>query len=370
MKVPLLDLVAQHQTIRDEVMAAVTRVFDRQHFILGAEVEEFEAVMADYCTVKHALGCASGSDALLLVLIALGVGAGDEVITTAFSFFATTSAITRLGARPVYIDISREDFNLNVELLEQAITPRTKAIMPVHLYGQCARMDVINEVARRHGITVVEDAAQAIGADFKGRRAGAMADVGCFSFFPSKNLGGAGDGGLMTTNDDSLAAKLRILRVHGMEPKYYHHVVGLNSRLDALQAAVLKVKLKYLDQWTEARRKNAARYDELFAEAGLEEVTPPKVHFGVRHIFHQYTIRCARRDELKAYLQQAGIGTEIYYPLPLHLQECYAFLGYNDGDLPETEKAARECLSLPIYAELTAEQQAYVVEKIMHFYLG
>jgi dTDP-4-amino-4,6-dideoxygalactose transaminase len=370
MKVPLLDLVAQHRTIRDEMMEAVTRVFDTQQFVMGAGVEDFERAVAEYLGVKHAIGCASGSDALLLALMALGVGEGDEVITTAYTFFATTSAITRLGALPVYVDIAYDDFNLNVELLERAITPRTKAILPVHLYGQCARMDAIVEIANKHNFPVVEDAAQAIGAELKGQRAGTMGAIGCFSFFPSKNLGAAGDGGLMTTDDDALAAKLRILRVHGMEPKYYHQVVGVNSRLDALQAAVLKVKLKYLDQWNESRRANAARYERLFAEAGLEEIVTPKVHADCLHIFHQYTIRCERRDELKAFLQQEGVGAEVYYPVPLHLQECFAFLGYGGGELPEAERAARECLSLPIYAELTDEQQRRVVEKIAEFYRG
>ncbi len=368
MKVPLLDLVAQHQTIRDEVMAAVERVFDTQQFIMGAGVADFERDAAAYCQTKHAIGCASGSDALLLALMALNVGAGDDVITTSFTFFATASAITRLGAHPVFVDITPEDFNLNVELLERAITSRTKAIMPVHLFGQCARMDVILEVARKHNLPVVEDAAQAIGSEFQGRRAGTMGDIGCFSFFPSKNLGGAGDGGLMTTNNDELAAKLSILRVHGMEPKYYHQVVGINSRLDALQAAVLRVKLKHLDSWTEGRQANAARYAELFQAAGIEEITLPKIHEDCRHIFNQYTIRCSRRDELKAHLQQAGIGTEVYYPVPLHQQQCFQFLGYGAGDLPETERAALECLSLPIYPELAAEQQQYVVEQIAEFY--
>jgi dTDP-4-amino-4,6-dideoxygalactose transaminase len=370
MKVPLLDLVAQHQTIRGEMMDAVTRVFDSQQFVMGAGVEEFERAVAEYCHVKHAIGCASGSDALLLALMALGVDEGDEVITTAFTFFATTSAITRLSARPVYVDITDDDFNLDVELLERAITPRTKALLPVHLYGQCARMDAILEIAGKYNLHVIEDAAQAIGAEFNGQRAGTMGAIGCFSFFPSKNLGAAGDAGLMTTGDDELAAKLRILRVHGMEPKYYHQLVGINSRLDALQAAVLKVKLKYLDQWTEARRANAARYGRLFAEAGLEQIVTPKVHGDSRHIFHQYTIRCERREALKAFLLQKGIGTEVYYPVPLHLQECFTFLGYRPGELPETERAARECLSLPIYAELTPEQQQYVVEKIAEFYRG
>lgn len=370
MKVPLLDLIAQHQTIRDEMMAAVTHVFDTQQFIMGEGVADFEREAAAYCQTKHAIGCASGSDALLLSLMALGIAPGDEVITTAYTFFATASAITRLGARPVFVDIDRTDFNLNVELLERAITSRTKAILPVHLYGQCVRMDALAEIAGKHGLPIVEDAAQAIGSEFNGRRAGSMGVIGCFSFFPSKNLGGAGDGGLITTSDDELAAKMSMLRVHGMEPKYYHQVVGICSRLDALQATVLRVKLKYLDQWIEARQVNAARYSQLFEEAGLDQIIPPKSHAGNRHIFHQYTIRCQRRDELKAHLQAAGIGVEIYYPVPLHQQECFRFLGYKTGDLPETEQAALECLSLPIYAELTASQQEYVVEKIAEFYRG
>ncbi|QQS48758.1 MAG: DegT/DnrJ/EryC1/StrS family aminotransferase [Acidobacteriota bacterium] len=368
MKIPLLDLIAQHNTIRDEVMAAVSGVFERQQFIMGAEVEAFEREMSEYCRARHAIGCASGSDALLLALMALDLEPGDEVITTAWTFFASTSAITRLGAKPVYVDIDPDDFNIDVSRIETAITPRTRAIMPIHIYGQCARMDEILEIARRHNLAVIEDAAQAIGADYRGRRAGTIGDIGCFSFFPSKNLGGAGDGGLMTTEDDGLAERLRILRVHGMEPKYYHQVVGINSRLDALQAAVLRVKLKYLDRWTEGRIANAARYDALFAEAGLEEVKIPFVHSDCRHIFHQYTIRCPRRDELRAHLTQAGVGCEIYYPVPLHLQECFRFLGYREGALPETERAALECLSLPIYAELTEEQQRYVVDTIAGFY--
>ncbi len=368
MRVPLLDLQAQHRSIRDEVMAAVERVFDSQAFILGTEVEHFERAVAEYCRARHAVGCASGSDALLLALMALGVKAGDEVITVAYTFFATGGAIARLGARPVYVDISLDDFNLDPELLERAITPRTKAIIPVHLFGQCAEMDAIMEIARRHQLPVIEDAAQAIGAEYKGRRAGTMGEIGCFSFFPSKNLGGAGDGGLLVTDDDELAERLRTLRVHGGKPKYYHRVVGINSRLDALQAAVLGVKLKYLDQWTASRQHNAARYHALFAEAGLSQVITPKVKPGRRHIYNQYTIRCERREELKAHLRREGIGTEIYYPVPLHLQECFAYLGYNAGDLPVSEQAARESLSLPIYPELTEEMQRYVVEKVIEFY--
>jgi dTDP-4-amino-4,6-dideoxygalactose transaminase len=368
MNVPLLDLRAQFQTIRDEVMAAVERVFESQHFILGPEVEAFERDAAEYCRVKHAIGCGSGSDALLLALTALGVGPGDEVVTASFSFFATAGSIARLGARPVFVDILPDDFNVDPDLIERAITPRAKAILPVHLFGQCAEMDEIREVAERHNLPVVEDAAQAIGAGYRERSAGAMGAVGCFSFFPSKNLGGAGEGGLMTTDDDDLAEKLSLLRVHGMRPKYYHKVVGVNSRLDALQAAVLGVKLKYLDWWSDARRRNAERYDKLFAEACVEEVTTPAVRPNRRHIFNQYTIRCSRRDELMDFLKRRGVGSEIYYPAPLHLQECFAHLGYKPGDLPATERASRECLSLPIYPELTEEMQRYVVEKIAEFY--
>jgi dTDP-4-amino-4,6-dideoxygalactose transaminase len=368
MNVPLLDLRAQFQTIRGEVMAAVERVFESQHFILGPEVEAFERDAAEYCRIKHAIGCGSGSDALLLALTALGVGPGDEVVTASFSFFATAGSIARLGARPVFVDISPDDFNVDPNLIERAITPRAKVILPVHLFGQCAEMDAIREVADRHNLPVIEDAAQAIGAGYCERRAGAMGSVGCFSFFPSKNLGGAGEGGLMTTDDDDLAEKLRLLRVHGMRPKYYHKVVGVNSRLDALQAAVLGVKLKYLERWSDARRRNAEHYDKLFAEAGVEEVTTPAVRPNRRHIFNQYTIRCSRRDELMDFLKRRGVGSEIYYPAPLHLQECFAHLGYKPGDLPATERASRECLSLPIYPELTEEMRQYVVEKIAEFY--
>jgi len=368
MNVPLLDLRAQFQTIRGEVMAAVERVFESQHFILGPEVEAFERAAAEYCQVKHAIGCGSGSDALLLALTALGVGPGDEVVTASFSFFATAGSITRLGARPVFVDISPDDFNIDPELIERAITPRAKAILPVHLFGQCAEMDAIRKVAERHNLPVVEDAAQAIGAGYRELRAGVMGAVGCFSFFPSKNLGGAGEGGLMTTDDDHLAEKLSLLRVHGMRPKYYHQIIGVNSRLDALQAAVLGVKLKYLDRWSDARRRNAEHYDKLLAEAGVEEVATPSVRPNRRHIFNQYTIRCPRRDELMDFLKRRGVGSEIYYPVPLHLQECFAYLGYKPGDLPVTEQASRECLSLPVYPELTEEMRRYVVEKIAEFY--
>jgi len=349
-------------------MAAVESVFESQHFILGPEVEAFERSTAEYCRVKHAIGCGSGSDALLLALMALGVGSGSEVVTVSSTFFATAGSITRLGARPVFVDISPDDFNINPDLIERAITPSAVAIMPVHLFGQCAEMDAILEIAERHNLPVIEDAAQAIGAEYRGRRAGAMGAIGCFSFFPSKNLGGAGEGGLMTTDDDHLADRLRLLRVHGMQPKYYHQIVGVNSRLDALQSAVLRVKLKYLDQWSDARRRNAEHYDRLFAEAGVEEVVTPTIRPNRRHIFNQYTIRCSRRDELMNFLKRQGVGSEIYYPVPLHLQECFAYLGYKPGDLPVTEQASRECLSLPIYPELTEEMRQYVVEKIAEFY--
>jgi dTDP-4-amino-4,6-dideoxygalactose transaminase len=368
MKVPFLDLRAQHQLIRREVMAAVERVFENQTFVLGEEVSAFEKAVAEYCQVKHAIGCASGSDALLLALMAYDIGPEDEIITVPFTFFATAGAIARINARPVFVDINADDFNINVAQLERAITPRTRAIMPVHLFGQCAAMEAISATARRHNLPVIEDAAQAIGAEIHGRRAGAFGEIGCFSFFPSKNLGGAGDGGLLTTNDDALAEKLLMLRVHGSKVKYFHRYVGINSRLDALQAAVLRVKLKYLDEWSEARARNAARYDALFAAAALEEVTTPAAHPGHRHIYNQYTIRCARRDELMAYLKEHEIGVEIYYPVPLHLQECFAYLNYGAGALPVSEQTAQECLSLPVYPELTAEMQQYVVERIAEFY--
>lgn len=368
MRVPLLDLQAQHATIRDEVMAAVQGVFESQQFILGAEVEQFEREVASYCESRYAVGCASGSDALLLALMALGIGAGDEVVTVSYSFFATAGAIARLGAIPVFVDVRPHDFNIDPSLIERAITSRTRAIMPVHLFGQCAEMDPIHEIAARRNLPVIEDAAQAIGARYRERSAGTIGTIGCFSFFPSKNLGGAGDAGLLTTEDESLAARLRILRVHGMEPKYYHHVVGINSRLDALQAAVLRVKLRLLDDWTNGRRRNAARYNRLFAEAGLSEVVTPVENKEHRHIYNQYTIRCPHRDSLLSHLKAAGIGSEVYYPVPLHLQECFSYLGNREGDLPVTETAAKEALSLPIYPELTEEMQQYVVAQIVAFY--
>ncbi|MGB7924126.1 MAG: DegT/DnrJ/EryC1/StrS family aminotransferase [Pyrinomonadaceae bacterium] len=370
MKVPLLDLHAQYAALRDELRAAVDRVMESQHFILGPEVRALETEVASYSQTTHAVGCASGSDALLLALMALDVGEGDEVITTPYSFFATVSAITRLGARPRFVDIDPRTYNLDVSRIEAAVTPRTRAIMPVHLYGQCAEMDAILEVGQRLSIPIVEDAAQAIGAEDHGRRAGSLSTLGCFSFYPTKNLGGAGDGGMLTTNDDQLAERLRVLRVHGETSKYHHRFVGINSRLDALQAAVLRVKLPHLDRWSDARRENAARYAQLFLDEGLTEaVGLPFVRDHARHIFNQYVIRAGeRRDDLIAHLKRNGVGAEVYYPLPLHLQECFRFLGHAEGDFPASEQAARETLALPIYPELRPEQQQYVVDTIRRFY--
>jgi len=369
MNVPLLDLKAQYAPLREEMLAAVERVFDSQYFVLGPEVKALEKEVAAYSQTKYAIGCASGSDALLLAMMALGVGRGDEVITTPYTFFATVSAITRLGAKAVFVDIDPRTYNMDVSQIENVITEKTKAIMPVHLYGQCADMDALIEISKHYNIPLVEDAAQAIGAEDNGRRAGSMSAIGCFSFYPSKNLGGAGDGGMMITNDEELAYKLSILRVHGGERRYYHRFVGLNSRLDALQAVVLRVKLPHLDGWSNGRIRNAERYNNLFNEAGLNEtVGLPTLHDNVRHIYNQYVIRAEKRDELKEFLAQNGIGTDIYYPVPLHMQECFAFLGYKEGELPESERAAKETLALPIYPELTEEQQHYVVETIGKFY--
>lgn len=370
MKVPLLDLQAQYESLRDELRAAVWRVMDSQQFILGPDVSALEQEIASYTGTRHAIACASGSDALLLALMALDIKSGDEVITTPYSFFATAAAITRLDARPVFVDIDRATYNIAAEKIEAAITERTRAILPVHLFGQCAEMRVISEIAERHGIPVIEDAAQAIGAEDEGRQAGTFGAIGCFSFYPSKNLGAAGDAGMLTTNDDELARRLRSLRVHGSEVKYYHSLIGINSRLDSLQAAVLRVKLPHLDSWSEARRANAERYNQLFRDAGLlEEIGLPLVRPRVRHIFNQYIIRVndGRREALREHLKQSDIGTDIYYPVPLHLQECFSFLGYKTGDAPESERAARETIALPIYPELSMEQQSYVVESICRF---
>jgi dTDP-4-amino-4,6-dideoxygalactose transaminase len=372
MQVPLLDLKQQHSALRDELREAVGRVLDSQQFILGEDVRLLESELVRYIGTKYAVGCGSGSDALLLALLALDVGAGAEVVTTPFTFFATAGAIARAGARPVFADIEPRTYNIDPALLETVVTERTRALMPVYLYGQCADVDEIAGVARKHNLPVIEEAAQAIGAQDKGRPAGSTGATGCFSFYPTKNLGAAGEAGLVTTNDERLAERLRRLRVHGGATEYHHDEIGFNSRLDTLQAAVLRVKLPHLDSWSDARREHAATYTRLLAEAGLDEfVTPPFVRADVRHIFHQYVIRVSapRRDSLLEHLKQNGVGTKVYYPVPLHLQPCFAYLGYKEGDFPESERAARETLALPMFPELNAAQQEYVVETIRRFFV-
>ena len=368
MKVPLLDLKAQFRSIRREVLTTIEQVCDEQGFVLGPRVQKLEEALAKYIGTSQAVGVASGSDALLLSLMELGVGSGDEVITTPFTFFSTAGVISRLQARPVFVDICADTFNLNPDKLEGAITKRTKVIIPVHLFGQCADMEKINQIANPKGIRVIEDACQAIGAARNGVRAGGLGYAGCFSFFPSKNLGGFGDGGLITTHDPEVADRLRAFRVHGSTSDYHHHLIGMNSRLDALQAAVLQVKLKYVEGWTNKRRLNAERYQQCFHDAGLSDrITLPFTDRANYHVFNQFTIRCPERDRLSAYLIQHGVGNKIYYPVPLHLQECYRQLGYRKGQMPVSEKAAKQVLSLPIYSELTSGQIAYVVETIRDF---
>ncbi len=362
MKVPLLDLKAQYATIRDKVRPVVDAVMDSQYFILGPEVEAFEKELAAYVGAKHAIACASGTDAILLALMALGVGPGDEVVTTPFTFFATAGCVARAGAKPVFVDIEPDTFNIAPSLIARAITKKTKAILPVHLFGQCADMDPILSAAG--SIPVIEDAAQALSAEYKGKKSGVLGRVACFSFFPSKNLGAFGDGGALTTDDSALAEKLASLRVHGARQKYYHDEVGLNSRLDALQAAILRVKLPYLDQWSDQRAANARRYDEMLA--GTRVVTPVAKPYA-RHVFNQYTIRAANRDGLQKHLAAREIGNAIYYPVPLHLQKCFAGLGYGPGSLPESERAASEVLSIPIYPELTDQMARHVAASIREF---
>ncbi len=370
MKIPLLDLSEQNRALRPEIEAALGRVLDTNAFILGGEVVELEKELAAYCGTKYAIGCASGSDALLLAMMALDVKAGDEVITTPYSFFATASAVARLGAIPVFVDIDPLTYNIDATKIEAAITAKTKAIQPVHLYGQCAEMTALQAVASNHGIPMVEDAAQAIGAEENGVRAGAMSEIGGFSFYPSKNLGGMGDGGFMTTDDDGLAEKLFALRVHGSKERYYHKWVGLNSRLDGFQGAVLRVKLPHLDAWSAKRKRNADRYRKLITDAGLvDKIGLPLERENCRHIYNQFVIRVRnRRDELRAFLSENEIGNDIYYPLPLHLQECFSYLGYKSDDFPEAERAARETLALPIFPELKKEHQDHVVETIARFF--
>jgi len=371
LSVPLLDLKAQYAAIKDEILPAVEAVLESQYFILGPTVAECERRIAEYCQCRSAVGVSSGSDALLICLMAEGVGPGDEVITTAYTFFATAGAIARLGATPVFVDIRPDTYNIDASEIEAHITDNTKAIIPVDLYGQCAELDAIIEIGRRYGLPAIEDAAQAIGAEYKGRRAGSMCDYGCLSFFPSKNLGAGGDGGMVVTQDEQRAEKLRTLRVHGSRPKYHHALVGGNFRLDAIQAAIVTAKLPHLDDWSVRRAANADRYRRLFSAAGLVEpgmVQLPVAAAERRHIYNQFVIRAPRRDELRSYLKQRGVGTEVYYPVALHLQECFADLGYAPGNFPESEAAARQTLALPIYPELTDEQAAYVVRCIAEFY--
>jgi dTDP-4-amino-4,6-dideoxygalactose transaminase len=368
MTVPLLDLDAQYRPLRDQLLAAVTRVCDSQRFIMGPEIEALESELAVQLGVRHAIAVSSGTDALLLALMALGIKAGDEVVTTAFSFFATAGAVVRVGATPVLVDIDPATFNIDPVQAAAAITPRTKAIMPVHLFGLGADMDPIMDAANRAGIPVIEDAAQAIGSTYGSRPLGAIGAFGCFSFFPSKNLGAFGDAGLLTTEDAALAERARLLRTHGMKPKYYHHLVGANFRMDALQAAVLRVKAPHLAGWTEGRRANAGRYRRLFHDAGLDaSITLPSEPSGRSHIFNQFVIRTADRDGLKRHLDAQGIGNEIYYPVPFHLQPCFADLGYRQGAFPHAERAALESLAIPVYGELTAHQQETVVSAIGQF---
>ncbi len=369
MQVPLLDLKAQYTTIRDEIRAAVDNVLESQYFINGPEVKQLEEAVASYSSCKKAVGVSSGTDALLCSLMALGIGAGDEVITTPYTFFATAGSIWRTGAKPVFVDIEPETYNINPSGIEKAITPRTKAIIPVHLYGQCAEMDPILELAAKYQLFVIEDAAQSIGATYKGRKAGAMGTAGCLSFFPSKNLGGLGDGGMILANDEQLAERLAVFRQHGSKPKYYHKFVGGNFRLDTLQAAALLVKLKHLDAWSEKRRQNAKQFNELFKDCAA--VTTPVIRPYNVSIYNQYVILVgSRRDELIKFLQANGIGTEIYYPLSMHDQECFNALGYKPGDFPESEKAARETLALPVYPELTEEQIRYVAGRVKEFFIA
>ncbi|MGQ9645508.1 MAG: DegT/DnrJ/EryC1/StrS family aminotransferase [Thermodesulfobacteriota bacterium] len=375
MRVPFFDLSPQFEWIREEIKSALDEVFQTQQFILGPKVVHLEQTIARFCQTQYAIGVASGSDALLLSLMALGIGPGDEVIIPPFTFFATAGAVSRLGATPVFVDIDPSTYNIDPSQIERKITPRTKAIIPVHLFGQCCDMDPLLKIGRAKGVSIIEDAAQALGAEYKpngskGRRAGEMGDLGCFSFYPTKNLGAFGDAGMVVTSDPELAEKIRLLRAHGSKPKYYHKMIGINSRLDTLQAAILLVKFKYLERWTLERQKRAKRYSLLFSDllASVPGLRLPTIQYENRHIFNQYVIRVPRRDELRKFLTDEGVGTDIYYPVPLHLQECYSSLNYRRGDFPISERAAEETLALPIYPELTEAQQDFVADRIKAFY--
>lgn len=368
MKVPQFDLTRQFESLRSELMLLVESVIASGHYILGPHVGEFESEIAQYLGVKHAIGVANGTDALLLALKVLGVGPGDEVITTPFTFFASAEVVSQLGATPVFVDIELESMNIDVSKVEAAVTPRTKAIIPVHIFGQPADMTELGQLAAKKGIPVVEDACQAIGAKYADRMIGSFGQLACFSFFPTKNLGCVGDGGLIATDDDALAKRIRVLRVHGSTQKYYHSEVGWNSRLDEIQAAILRVKLKRLDEWTRARQAAADRYAKLLGD--IAQVTPPKTKTSRTHVFHQYVIRAENRDDLKQYLEHMGIGTSIYYPCPLHLQQVYRDLGYSCGSLPHAEAATKETLALPMFPEITEDEQVYVVECLKDYYRG
>jgi dTDP-4-amino-4,6-dideoxygalactose transaminase len=375
-KIPFFDLAVQFNSIENEIKSALDEVFQSQQFIMGPKVQALEESMAQYCHTRYAVGVASGSDALLLSLMALGIGTGDEVLLPPFTFFATAGSVSRLGATPIFVDIDRETYNIDPSKIEEKITARTKAIIPVHLFGQCADMNPLFKIAREKKLFIIEDAAQALGAEYKrkvgseGRRAGQMGDLGCFSFYPTKNLGAFGDAGMVVTDNAGLAKKVRLLRVHGSQPKYFHKSIGINSRLDTIQAAILLVKFKYLEKWTAERQRKAERYQGLFQDllSSVKGLKLPIVQYQNRHIFHQYVIRVPERDRLKQFLAEEGIGTDIYYPIPLHLQECYSFLKYRRGDLPNSEKASEEVLALPIYPELTEDQQREVVNRIKAFY--
>lgn len=368
MKVPMLDLKLQYQSLKEEIQEAVCQVMESTHFIMGKNVVELEGKIAAYSGVAHGIGTASGSDALHLSLLACGIGEGDEVITSAFTFFATAGAIARCGAKAVFVDIDPQTFNIDARKIEEKVTDKTKAIVPVHLYGQSAEMDIITKVAQKYNLTIVQDAAQAIGAIYKERPVACWGGMTCYSFFPTKNLGAYGDGGMVVTDNDEMAEKIKILRVHGSKPKYYHHMLGYNSRLDEMQAAILNVKSAYIDEWSRKRKQKADNYTRLLGQYNLEHVKAPYEAADRNHVFHQYTITAAHRDALQQYLQEQGISTLVYYPLPLHLQPVFASWGYAEGDLPYTEKVAKEVLSLPMYPELTEEQQVYIIKSIAKFY--
>ncbi|KSU83081.1 MULTISPECIES: DegT/DnrJ/EryC1/StrS family aminotransferase [Fictibacillus] len=368
MKVPMLDLSEQYQSLKEEIFASLEEIMSGSRFILGDNVKKLEQDVADFSSAKYGVGVANGSDALHISLLGCGVKAGDEVIVPAFTFFATAGAVARAGAVPVFVDIDPKTYNIDPAKIEAAVTEKTKAIIPVHLYGQMADMGPIAEIAKKHNLAIIEDAAQAIGSKYKGKNVGELGTTATYSFFPTKNLGGYGDGGMIITNDDDIAETMRVIRVHGSKPKYYHHILGYNSRLDELQAGILNVKFPHLNTWSEARREKAAVYTELLNEKLGDLVVTPFVEEHNYHVFHQYTIQVPDRSGLQEFLKEKGIGSMIYYPKPLHLQPVFSELGYKEGDLPETEKAAETVLSLPMFPELKREQQEYVVEQIAAYF--